>query len=166
MNIAALLRHLNQPTRRSLILNIVLSTGSALVMNGLIFSLGWSSSDIPTRPAFAPPDFVIGLVWAVILFPLMASARWRLNYYREMTANQAQKWVTFLILSCLIYPLYSLAISSVLGGFFGNIWTIALASFTVAQVWSISKPAAYSVLPVIIWVAFATSITISELGWF
>jgi tryptophan-rich sensory protein len=164
MNASALLNILNQPTRRSLTLNMVIALGSALVMNGLIFSLGWSSADNITPPSFAPPAFVIGLVWT-ILFPLMASARWRLNFYSESTANQAQIWVTFLIVSCLVYPLYSLALSSVLGGFLGNIWTIALASFTVSRVWSTSKPAAYSILPVIIWVSFATSITMSELGW-
>jgi hypothetical protein len=35
---------LNKPDRRSLLLNLLLATGAALAMNGLIYGLGWDKS--------------------------------------------------------------------------------------------------------------------------
>ncbi|MEI2581565.1 hypothetical protein [Scytonema sp. PRP1] len=41
----------------------------------------------------------------------------------------------------------------------------AIASFTVARLWAISKTAAFLIMLVVLWVTFATAIVLSELGW-
>ena len=136
---------LNRPNRGSLIANLCVALASVLLMNALIFGFGWNiPSDQMRRVWFEPPDYVVGAVW-VALFALMAFARWQLN---GTTTGQA-----------------SLAIGSVIGGLIGNLWTIALAVFTISRVWRVSPIAAYCIAPVIVWVTFATFITRGELGY-
>lgn len=148
---------LNKPGTRSLVLNLLLAVGAAVAMNGLIFGLGWNkSTDYSPKALYEPPDYMIGLVW-IVLFALMATSRWLLNSSPEIGASQARAWVTFLVIFCLIWPLYSLAIGSVIGGLLGNFETIAIATFAVIRVWMISKPAAFLIMPVILWVTFATA---------
>lgn len=158
-----MIRTFDQPNNWSLVYNLLLIVGSVLVMNAFIFGFGWdATTDYAPRVSFAPPDYVVGIVWT-ILFALLAISRWLLNYSREPNAARAKMSVTVLIVSCLIYPLYSLAIGSVIGGLLGNIWTIALAAYVVAVVRRVSKNAALLISPVILWVAFATLITLAEL---
>lgn len=146
-------------------MNIAAAVGSALIMNGLIYGLGWNSSaGYAQRASFAPPGYVIGIIW-MILFALMASARWCLNALENNRAKRARLYVTILLLSCLVWPLYSLAIGSVAGGLWGTIWTIALALFTLASTWHVSKKASYFILPVFLWVIFALIIIVTEAGW-
>lgn len=156
---------LNRPNRGSLIANLCVALASVLLMNALIFGFGWNiPSDQMRRVWFEPPDYVVGAVW-VALFALMAFARWQLNGITTGQARRARFWITFLLVSCLLYPLYSLAIGSVIGGLIGNLWTIALAVFTISRVWRVSPVAAYCIAPVIVWVTFATFITLGELGY-
>ena len=162
MNIFAAL---NKPDRRSLVLNILLAVGAALFMNGLIIGLGWDkSTDYASSPSFQSPGYVVGFVWEC-LFTLMATARWQLNAYSFNQASPARNWVTILMISCLLYPFYSLAINSQIGGLLGNLETIALTTFVIVQVWSISTLTALLILPVIFWVAFATATILKDLGW-
>ncbi len=156
---------LNKPGALSLVLNVLLAVGAALVMNGLIFGLGWNrSTDYATKPSFEPPGYVVGLVWEG-LFALMATARWLLNSRSGTGASRARALVTLLIIFCLLWAFYSLAIGSLIGGLLGNLGTIAIASFTVARLGAISKTAAFLIMPVVLWVTFATAIVLSELGW-
>jgi benzodiazapine receptor len=153
----------DQPNNRSLVYHLLLMVGSVLVMNALIFGFGWNAAtDDAPKVYFDPPGYVVGAVWT-ILFALLAISRWRLNYSQEPGASKAKILISILFVSCLIYPLYSLAVGSVIGGLIGNLWTIALAAFAVAVVWRVRKDAALLISPIILWVAFATLITLAEL---
>ncbi len=152
---------LNKPDRRSLILNILVALGVVLVINGLIFVLGWDRANATPQ---SPPGALVGSVW-VVLFALMATARWQLNAYSINQAAAARNWVTTLMLSCWLYPFYSLALNSQIGGLLGNVATITLTMFVVVHVWSVSKRTALLILPVIFWVAFATITVLKGLGW-
>jgi tryptophan-rich sensory protein len=157
---------LNKPGVRSLILNAFIAFGAVLLLNGLIFGLGWNASPSTVNPsAFTPPDDVIGIVWEG-LFALMGTARWLLNSHAEAGASQARTRITMLIGFCLLYPFYSLAIGGAVGGLLGNLGTILLSVFTATYVWKFSKPAAFMISLVTLWVMFATAVTLSELGWF
>lgn len=152
-----MLPSLNKPGVRSLVLNLLIAVGAVMAMNGLVFGFGWNrSNDNLPKLSFEPPDYVIGIVW-IVLFALMATARWLLNSYFDTEASQARDWVTFLLIFCLIWPLYSLAISSVIGGLVGNMGTIAIAVIAVTRAWMVSKTAALLIMPVIPWVIFATA---------
>jgi translocator protein len=152
---------LNQPNTTSLILNILVALVAVSAMNRLIFGLGWNNSIEPiAKSLFAPPTYLIGIVWT-ILFVLMATARWQLNF-DEIDAS-ARTWVTVLIISCLVYPLYTLAFDNAISGLLGNLETIALAAFVIFRVWSISKFAALLIVPIIPWVLYASSIIIRRI---
>jgi len=155
----------NQSSLRSLVLNLLLSLGLVLLMNGLIFSFGWGTgSTTHSKPWFNPPDYLVGLVWTG-LFALMAIARWMMNFPSKTSPAQARNWITLLIGFCLLYPLYSLALNSFIGGLIGNLATIVFASFTIVRVWSISQLASVLIMPVVLWVAIATTIDIPRIQW-
>jgi translocator protein len=158
---------LNSPERSALSLNVLLMVSATIVLNGLIFALGWDTSTASASakiPAFAPPGWVVGLVWTAILFPLMATARWQLNTYAEPSASSARATVTALLICCLIWPFYSLALGSLIGGLIGNLITIGIALYAIWRVRLVSRNAALLIVPVVLWVVFATAIILSEMG--
>jgi len=158
------LRALNQDDRRALVLNIAIAVGAALILNAVIFLLGWdSSTDYAPQPWFEPPGWVVGLVW-LVLFSLMASARWTLNSYTIIGVVRARAMITLLIVSCLLWPFYSLAIGSLVGGLIGNIVTIVLAVAAMVFAWPRSRDAALFILPTVLWVTYATVIILAEMG--
>ena len=158
------LQALNQDDRRALMLNVALAVGAALIMNGVIFLFGWdSTTDHAPQPWFEPPGWVVGVVW-LVLFSLMASARWTLNSYTIIGVVRARAMITLLIISCLLWPFYSIAIGSLVGGLVGNIMTIAIAIVAIVYAWPRSRDAALFILPVVLWLSFATLIILAELG--
>ena len=164
MTVKKILQALNQDDRQALVLNVALAVGAALIMNAAIFLLGWdSTTDYAPRPWFEPPGWVIGVVW-LVLFSLMASARWTLNSYTIIGVVRARAMVTLLIVACLLWPFYSLAIGSLAGGLIGNIVTIIIAVAAMVFAWLRSRDAALFILPVVLWLLFATLIILAEMG--
>ena len=161
---------INKPGRKSLLLNLALFISLVLAMNSFIFGLGWdkiSDAGSLRKPYISPSGEVIGSVW-VILIALMSIGRWTMNKYSKDRATRPRKAITILIVSCIFYPLYSIAIgglTGLLGGLTGNIIIILNSIIVLWLVKPISKPAFYLNIPVLIWVIFATTIIISELGW-
>jgi len=162
--VGKLLQALNQDDRRALTLNVALAVGAALIIYGVIFLLGWdSATGHAPRPWFEPPGWVIGVVW-LVLFSLMASARWTLNSYTIIGVVRARAMITVLIISCLLWPFYSLAIDSLVGGLIGNIVTIIIAVAAMVFAWLRSRDAALFILPVVLWLSFAILIVLAEMG--
>jgi translocator protein len=168
-----MLNTFNSPKFNGAILNVVASVASVLLINAAIFGLRWSNInnvqllDPTVLPAFTPPGYAIGMVWT-LLFGLMGTARWLLNKVNNIKQTNHQQLVVFLILFCLAHPLYSLAIDSRLGALIGNLGTIVLATFTYLKIYHSSKQAALLILPIIVWVTYATVIlgaVISARGW-
>lgn len=156
---------LNRHDRNGLLLNVGLAVGAALVLNAAIFALGWNTTtDHAPQPRFAPPGWVVAAVW-LVLFALMARARWMLNSYTIIGVVPSRRMVTVLIVSCLLWPFYSLASGSVLGGLIGTVVTIVLAIVALVFVRARSRDAALLLVPVILWLAFATFVILAELRW-
>lgn len=138
--------------KNSLIVNLLLVVGGVLLVNSLIFSFEWSTSSsesLVESPSFAPPGWVVGLVWT-IWFIGLAISRWIIRKKEISYFSSALLSIDILIISCLLYPLYSLAIGSVLGGLIGNIFTIVLASYVFIRVLKVSKTAAWLIFPIIL----------------
>lgn len=95
-----------------------------------------------------------------LLFAFMGTARWLIIKSKSQKAAYHSRIVIFLVVFCFLYPFYSLAIDSNIGGLIGNIATILLASWTAFQIKSSSKAASALVFPVVLWVSFATTIII------
>lgn len=156
---------LNRPDHPALWLNIALWVGAVLLINGLVYGLGWDTSDEPT---LRPPavDLPVGLVW-IGLFVGMAIARWLLNgpALTNPSADNARWWLSVLLLNCLIYPFYSLAVDSIYGGLAGNGVVLLLVVYILRQTWPIDRRVAWLTGLVGGWVVFATYLIFTELGW-
>lgn len=114
------------------------------------------------KPAFNPPDWIFGPVWTV-LFVLMAYAAWRILslpagtpgraaalalFFVQLAVNAAWSWMFFHLHS----PLLGLA----------NIvpqWLLILAS--IAAFRRVDRPAAWCLVPLAAWVAFASVLNFS-----
>lgn len=161
---------LNHPGQKGIIANILLFVTAVIVMNGLVFGLGWdvtSDKAALQTPYIKPSGILVGTVW-IVLIVLLSIARWHLNRYDKAVIGQSKKWVTMLILACILYPFYSIAINGLLGiygGLLGNISIILLGTFIIKLTWVKARITALLILPVLIWVPFATTIIMSELGW-
>jgi translocator protein len=164
----------NSPEISGLIANIVASIGSTIIINGLIFGLGWSSIDKPALldstvlPSLTPPGYAFGIIWT-ILFTFMGAARWFIAKGTDLVlVQQHQQLVVILIIFCLVEPLYSTAIDSRLGGIIGTIGAVILSAFTVLTINASSEIAALLVLPVTIWTTYASFLLIAVIrsrGW-
>lgn len=118
--------------------------------------------------SFAPPGFVIPIVWW-ILFTLLGIARF-LILPRSPTPNADSKLLLGLGILCAGYAYYTLGLEKLTGisslwfGLFGNIVVIATSSYVVWKLRRASAPfAALLVAPVVLWTLFATFIVIGEL---
>ncbi len=163
---------LAKPSRSGLVLNIVVFVSCVLLMNGLIFSLGWdqSSDDAALRQPYVKPSGVlIAFVW-IFLIALMSYARWMLNKLYVPEAGHAQKRITIIMIMCISYALYAIAVKGLLGiysGLAGNVVILGTLIYTVV----VNQKLGFSkvnrlLFPVIGWLVFATTIIMSELAWF
>jgi len=147
---------LTQTTRKALVANIVISVGCATLCNGVIFALGWNgvTVDEVEPPGLEWVDSVVGLVW-VVLFALMAIARWLLLKSRRSSAQRHAQLVTNLIIFCWLYPFYTLGFQR-LPGLIGNLVTIGFTAWVTLRVWQTSRPSAGLIGLVFLWSSFAT----------
>jgi tryptophan-rich sensory protein len=156
-----MLASLNQPTRPALARNIATALLAIFLTNGLIFGLGWDNAEEQTRLTFEPPGYVIGIIW-IVLFTLLAIARWHLNAPDDKATKRTRAWVTGLLAFNLLYPFYSLAVDSLVGGLLGNLCVIAIALIATVSAWRNNRTAALLVSPVVAWVSFATVIVVTK----
>ncbi len=172
----------NSPTIPGLVANIVGCVSSTLILNGLIFGLGWSRLDRPAlldptvAPRFTPPGYAFGLIWTG-LFTLMGTARWLIAQGSDIGSHmgadmaivaQHQQLVLGLIIFCLVQPLYSTAINSRLGGILGTVAAFGLAGFTAVTIRSSSTIAGLLIVPVAVWTFYASILLIAVIrsrGW-
>jgi tryptophan-rich sensory protein len=59
-----------------------------------------------------------------------------------------------------------IAIDSAYGGLVGNSGIFLLSSFIIFSSWKKARLISYLILPVLLWITFATTIILSELGFF
>lgn len=104
----------------------------------------------------------MGAVW-LGLFAAMAAARWHLATRAGAAAASARLGVDALIAFCLVWPLYALAGDSLWAGLIGNAGAIALALYAMVRSAPASRTAAALLLPVPLWVGFASLIIAAQL---
>lgn len=149
----------------NLILNILLMYGILIVVNIPAPFLGLEfESDSDPRLWYAPPGFVIPLMWFV-LFTLLGTAR------HILQVKQAGRGELILILAllCATYAYYTLGLAKLTGisalwyGLIGNLAVILVAAVVVIRLLPLSRAAALLVLPVIVWTSYATLIVLGEM---
>ena len=147
---------------KQLAVSIVLCEAAGII--GSIFT----SSSIPTwyatllRPAFGPPNWVFGPVWTT-LFALMGIALY-LVLQKGIRHKRVKTAVGIFGIQLFLNILWSLFFFGMKnpGAAFGEIivlWLFIAAS--IVSFYKISKPAAYLLLPYILWVSFAAYLNYS-----
>ena len=117
--------------------------------------------------SFAPPGFVIPIVWW-ILFTLLGAARF-LVLRRGNAPDTDSALLLGLAVLCAAYAYYTLGLEKLTGisslwfGLFGNIAVIAAATYVVWRLRRAVPAASLLVAPVVLWTLFATFIVIGEL---
>jgi tryptophan-rich sensory protein len=130
-------------------------TGACLVGNGLIFALGWDSCARPQpQPGFAPPGWVIGVVW-LGLFAVMG-----LVYGRLRQVKPSASWTMIaLAAACLAYPLYTGGLQNARIGLIGNLATLAVTLGLIGYLKRIDRRSAVLLVPMTVWLVFASILT-------
>lgn len=140
-----------------LVANLTVFVGLPLLLNGVIFGLGWSRASGP-QPGI-PPGWFVGALW-VVLFAGMGTARWLL--LRSAT-NPVQRtrseWVSLLALLCLLYPLYTAGLQDLRIGLAGNLVTLVVAIGVAISASLQSKAAGALVSGVCVWLLYAAGAT-------
>ena len=114
---------------------------------------------------YAPPGFVIPIVWFV-LFTMLGIAR---HVLLQEGHSGSQWWLIGLAVLCATYAYYTLGlaqitdISALWYGLAGNIIVILFAAFVAWKLYPVSVTATYLTLPVIIWTIFASIIVLGEM---
>lgn len=140
--------------------NLVVFVGLPLVLNGVIFGLGW---DKATRGAQGmvpglPPGWFVGALW-LVLFAAMGTARWLLLRRNGGRWSELAEGVSGLAALCLIYPLYTGGLSDDRVGLAGNVITLALAVPLAVLAWRRSAKAGVCLAAVSTWLAYAATVT-------
>jgi len=159
---------LNQPSKKSLYLNLVLFVLIQIIISYLVFGLGWDKGHNPAfiqKPYIVPSGALVGSVW-IVLYILMSYARWFLNRFNDNETKNIKLIITILLVWCSLYPFYTFAIDSAYGGLVGNTGIFLLSLLIITKSWKNIKTVSLLILPVILWISFATTIILSELGYF
>jgi tryptophan-rich sensory protein len=144
---------LDRSDRPGLVANVAGALGIVLLLNGLIFGLGWQGPS-GYVPAFLPPPIVIGLVW-LGLFPCMALSRWELNRAKARSSDKAGLVVVFAL--CATYPFYTGGLRGDLIGEVANVTLLLMAATLVIRYNRRRMPrAAAWIVPLVFWLGFAS----------
>src|SRR5689334_18981414 len=114
-----------------------------------------------TKPAFNPPNWMFGPIWT-ILYVLMALAVWRILllpsgsarrtalilFFAQLTLNAAWSWLFF-------------AAKSPFLGLVDIVPQLVLIVTTTVAFHRLDRLAAYCLVPLVVWVAFATVLNFS-----
>ncbi len=108
------------------------------------------------KPSFVPPDWLFGPVWT-ILYILMAVALFLI--WREPKSKQRDSAIALYAAQLIMNVLWSIAffgLHSVLLGLALILVLLVLLLLTAYEFYKISRPAAYAMVPYVLWVGFAT----------
>lgn len=128
----------------------------AAVLGSLFAILGMAWYASLNKPFFNPPDWLFGPVW-IILYVLTAVALFLV--WREPGSKQRDSAIALyagqLIMSVL-WPIGFFGLHSIPLGLALILVLLALLLLTAYEFYKISKPAAYAMVPYMLWVGFAT----------
>lgn len=113
------------------------------------------------KPVFSPPNWVFGPVWTV-LYLLMGISLYLL-WTQPSKRDKTKAFVAFgaqLILNTL-WSIVFFGLHSPIGGVVVILALLIVIIVTMRYFWHFSKPAAYLLVPYILWVSFATVLNTS-----
>ncbi len=144
--------------RRSFLAHVAAGVAATGAVSAVIAALGWMAPE-PSDPEFLP-GAAVALVWAGLIGGLGA-ARWLAGRSGDLARRQ-QGPIAALALACLLYPFYTLGLSSPAIGLAANI-AIAFACARIAgRLLAWTRGAALLVALPIPWLIFASILIARE----
>lgn len=117
------------------------------------------------KPSFNPPNWLFAPVWTA-LFLLMGIAMFLVWLHPSVAPNERRRALTIFFIQLFFNILWSVmffGLKSPLLGFIVIIILWILILLTIIRFFKISKPAAWLLIPYILWVTFATILNFSIL---
>jgi len=131
---------------------------------GSIFTMpsvpGWYAG--LAKPPFNPPNWLFGPVWT-LLYALMGLAAW-LVYEKGVESPDVKRALSVFAAQLILNVLWSIAFFGahmILGAAVVIILLWAMILLTILLFRRISKPAAWLLVPYILWVSFASVLNVS-----
>ncbi len=117
--------------------------------------------DMLVKPSFNPPDWVFSPVWTM-LYTLMGISLF-LVLNSEKSGDRAQGIVFFTIQLVLngLWSIVFFGMHQILGAFIVIILLLIFIILSIVKFYRISKPAAYLLVPYLLWVSFAAVLNFS-----
>jgi translocator protein len=113
------------------------------------------------KPRWAPPAWLFGPAWS-LLYPMMAVAAWTI--WRDFGFNGARRALTLYVVQLALNAAWSWFFFVRRNGREATIEVVLLwmaIAFTLVAFWRLHTSAGILFIPYILWVTFATALTIS-----
>jgi tryptophan-rich sensory protein len=114
------------------------------------------------KPPFSPPNWIFGPAW-ITLYLLMAVAAF-LVWQRGLALPGVRSALAAFVLQLLLNALWSPAFFGLRSPLAGAIVIVLLwlaIALTLLLFWRLSRPAAWLLLPYLLWVSYASALNIS-----
>lgn len=131
-------------------------------LSSFISMFGRDNFKDAVKPPLNPPEWLFPVVWT-ILFILMGISAY-LIYMSDSEDEEKSKALTIYAVQLLVNFFWSIIFFNLSAYLFSSIWILFLLGLIVAMIisfYKINKTAALLQIPYLIWVAFATYLTIA-----
>ena len=156
---ALAMSYTKKPGLGALAVYVVVAMALAALINGLIvFSDAAEWTESLKKPVFALTGLQIGLMWE-FLFACMATSFWLIRRTPPLPDRRAASTaLAAMFLIVLAFPFYAILPQSLLNSFVGTVASAFIAWIVVLVVWLNSKRAGIVLLPLALWLSFASAI--------
>ena len=131
--------------------HILLPIILAILLNGLIYYLGWNNSSLKLKHTILPPGYIIGIVW-IIIFGLLGYVHYLLYKLKGKFSIYSNIIVLFLIF-CLAYPFLTNGLKEGNANIL-NLITLILSFVIGLIVITQSVKAFYYIIPLLLWASY------------
>lgn len=138
---------------RYLSLAVILLLVTATVAVGSSFEAGAWYYDKVSTPSWAPPEWLLGPVWAVV-YLLMALAAWQLWLTGHYDRIKALAWWALVLLLLLAWNVLFFGMHRPGWAWMGMTVALGVTVLCIRAFRPLSQPAAYLMLPALAWIAF------------
>ncbi|MFN3138669.1 MAG: TspO/MBR family protein [Allomuricauda sp.] len=111
------------------------------------------------KPSFTPPNYLFAPVWTAlyIMMGVAAGIVWSKGYHHIWVKTALYHFVFQLLLNAL-WSIVFFGLKNPLGGMIVILALLTMIILTIKWFRVISKPAAYLLVPYVLWVAFASAL--------
>jgi tryptophan-rich sensory protein len=133
------------------IVHVIVPVVAAILINGLIYALGWNREQNDKSGKYLPPGYVIGIIWIIILGLL--------GYTHYLTyPSYASYIIVMAVLYCLAYPFLTSGLRAENAGMY-NLLSLIIAIAVIVSVGMKDINAIGYTIPFLIWTTYVNIAT-------